>query len=273
MGFWHSVGEAVGRPVNSPAGRESNLPITCIEVAELYQEAGGRDPQGAMIVEKRAGNLATILAGPEQNTALIEALTYALRELIRNVIEHAMTPQIWLAGMTWPGRGYIQIAVLDEGRGIRSSLATHPDYRFETDIEALRESLRAGVTRNKGRKSTSFQIERWADEGHLLPLTVFENTGYGLYMISTFCQAAGQFLIASGSSSLKFFTSADVPGSTLHKGTAISMVVEPARLQDAFNELFTRSGNSGTSATSRMLSASKLRKLGLDSLIGDSSAD
>lgn len=267
MGFWQSIGVALGRPVNSPAGKESYLPITRIDVAEMYRTAGG-DPRGMGLVESESARLARVLCNPFSEV-LFEALTYSLRELIRNVLEHAMTPAIWIAGMSWPKRDYVQIAILDEGRGIRTSLADHPEFRFPTDAQALVESLKPGVTRNKGRQRSREEIQRWEDNCHVLPLSVFENSGYGLYMISTFCREAGQFLVASGSAYQAFISSGHLSGSTLHRGTALRLVVEPTKVGPAFERLFESMEDKGGATSKKLLSASKLRRLGLDSLLAD----
>jgi hypothetical protein len=268
MGFWHSLGLPMGREVNASAAKESYLPITSLEIADLYRQAGGRDPRGAGVIEEEARRLGVILAQPFSE-ALLEAITYALRELIRNVLEHASTPRIWLAGMSWPKRDLVQVAILDEGRGIRSSLADDPDLRFPTDAEAVREALRAGVTRNAKRARSREEIERWQDERHLLPLSVFDNTGYGLFMISTFCREAGQFLIASGSSYLKLIANAEVSGASLHRGTALRLVLEPTKVGTAFDRLFESMNIRSSAGNKPLLSASTLRRLGLDSLTGD----
>jgi len=265
MGFWQSIGSPLGRPINSPAGSESYLPITRLDIGAMFQESGG-DPRGSGLVESEAARLARILCNPFSEV-LHEALTYSLRELIRNVIEHAMSASIWIAGQTWPKRDYVQIAILDEGRGVRASLSDNPEFRFQTDAEAIVESLKPGVTRNKGRVRTPAEIERWEDARHILPLSVFENTGYGLYMISTFCREAGQFLIASGSSYHAYVTSAELSGSTLHRGTALRLVIEPTKVGGAFERLFESVEQKGVTFKP-LLSASKLRKLGLDSLLG-----
>jgi hypothetical protein len=267
MGFWQSVGVDVGRPVNSPAGRNSYLPITRIDVLDLYNAGGGTDPRGSGVVEAEAAKLARVLANPYSVT-LLEALTYALRELIRNVLEHAMTQSLWLAGMSWPKRDFVQIAIVDEGRGVRQSLSDLAEFRYDTDMQAIREALKPGVTRNKGRTRSRDEVERWADERHVLPLSVFDNSGYGLHMVSSFCREAGQFLLASGSSYLAFVSSAEVPGSTLHKGTALRLVVEPTKVGPAFDQLFETLGFQG-GGRRPMLSASTLRRLGIGTTVDE----
>jgi hypothetical protein len=261
MGFWRSMGAPLGREVNAPAGRDTYLPVTRLGVDELYREAGGADPLAAGVIEQRAQALAMVLAQP-RSTELVEALTYAFRELIRNVLEHAMTPAVWIAGMSWPKRDFVQVAVLDEGRGIRRSLADNPECRVESDLEALRLALRPGISRNAGKEPTDAQRARWAEEGHRLPIEMFRNAGYGLHMVSSLCRAVGQFLIASGTGSLSYIGGAEVQSSTAHPGTALRLVLQPSEVPAEWEQLFARVGNS----RKPLLSASTLKRLGLDSL-------
>jgi hypothetical protein len=265
MGFWQSMGVPIGRPVNAPRQKETYLPMTRIGVDEIYRESGGADPLGSGIIERRAAELSGILSPPKSD-ALREALTYSIRELMRNVIEHAMTPALWIAGMSWPRRNYVQVAVLDEGRGIRASLATNSQYRFENDISAIRAALQPGVSRNAGREMPREKLERLAEERHDLPPTLLQNAGYGLYMISTLCREAGQFLIASGSSSLAYVGSGEIEGATGHHGTAIRLVLQPTDVPQAWDRLFAGETARGPAGRRPMLSASTLRKLGLDKL-------
>ena len=265
MGFWQSMGVALGRPINAEARSGSYLPITRIGVDEIYRESGGANPLASGVIEKRSQKLAIILAQP-RSEQLVEALTYAFRELLRNVIEHAMTPAIWVAGMSWPRRDYVQVAVLDEGRGIRRSLADNPQFQCASDVEAIRMALRPGVSRNLGRQPAREAIERFEEEGHALPEEVFRNSGYGLYMISALCREAGQFLVASGAGSLAYIGGAEVQSATAHHGTALRLALQPSEVPGAWENLFATQGGQ---ARRPLLSASTLRRLGLAPLGGE----
>lgn len=271
MGFWRSMGLAIGRDINAEAHRETYLPITRIGIDDLYRESAGGDPRASGIVERRARELATVLAQPK-SAELLESLSYSLRELIRNVIEHAMTPALWVAGMSWPKRNYVQVAVLDEGQGVRKSLATSVQFRYSSDIEALRAAVQPGISRNLGRELTREQVEKWEDQRSEFPAEMFMNAGYGLYMISSFCREAGQFLLASGNASLAYVGSAEVEGATGHHGTALRLVLQPSEVPAAWERLFSGNLARGPAGRKPMLSASTLRRLELDSLTGDQSA-
>ena len=265
MGFWRSMGLDIGRDVGASASKSTYVPMTRIGVDELFRESGGSDPLASGVVEKRARQLAEVLA-KQQAPAVLEALTYALRELIRNVMEHAMTPALWIAGMSWPKRDYVQIAVLDEGRGIRASLATNERYRFADDLSAIRGALQPGVSRNAGREITPEKLDRWHDQRHALPAAMFANSGFGLYMISTLCREAGQFMLASGSVALAYVGSAELVTATGHAGTALRIVLHPGDVPDAWDRLFSGETLRGSNAPQPMISASKMKRLGLDKL-------
>lgn len=262
MGFWQSMGLQIGRAVGAPATKSTYLPITRIGVDELYKASGGGDPVAGGVVEQRAAALAAILVQPS-SPQLLEALTYALRELIRNVLDHAMTPAIWLAGMSWPKRNYVQVAVLDEGRGIRQSLATNPSFRFASDAEAIAAALQPGVSRNLGRAPGRQQRERYEEQRNPLPQEILANAGYGLHMISSFCREAGQFLLASGNAALAFIGSGQINSATGHHGTALRLVLHPSDVPAAWESLFEGNLAKGSAARKPLLSASTLRRLGL----------
>jgi len=93
-------------------------------------------------------------------------------------------------------------------------------------------------------------------------------------MVSTFCREAGQFLIASGSSYVASIGSAETSGSTLHKGTALRLVVQPTKVALASDQLFESVYSRSTLEGAKpLITASTLRRLGLDSFVGSPGND
>lgn len=264
MGFWQSLGLQVGRPPGVGSASTGYLPISRIGLDELFRESGGVNPLVAGTIEHRSRELASVLS-VGVDPRLGEALTYSFRELIRNVVEHAMCPELWIAGMSWPKRDYVQVAVVDDGIGIRRSLSSHVNFRFDDDLASLREALKPSVSRNLGREPTRDQIERHAEARSNKPLEAFMNSGYGLYLISSFCRDSGQFLIASGSAALAQIGAGDISTSTAHAGTALRIVLYPSQVGEAFDRTFEALSQSPRAP---MISASKLRSLGLSHLVG-----
>ena len=233
---------------------------------ELFRAGGGADPVAAGVIEKESHRLATILAQP-RSKVLVEALTYCFRELIRNVVEHAHTPALWLAGMSWPRRNYLQVAVLDEGQGVRKSLSMNDDFRFATDLDALRAALRPGVSRNIGRSPSREKLERFAEERHASPFRTMQNAGYGLYLIQ---RTLSRGRAVPHRERQRFRRVHRRRGSSSrHRAPRhrAALVIQPTEAGRAFNALFTGDFARGPADRQPMLSPSKLRSLGLDSLV------
>jgi len=73
---------------------------------------------------------------------------FTLNEIAQNVVDHASSPGGAVAiAETESGGTELEVAIVDRGVGVRTSLAANPDYReLSSDLEALRAALRAGVT-------------------------------------------------------------------------------------------------------------------------------
>ena len=80
---------------------------------------------------------------------ILSALEWSVNEVCDNVINHSnSTPGGFLQIIAYPQNGTIAFSVADAGDGILTTLREgFPN--LETDIEAIEEALKAGVTRNK----------------------------------------------------------------------------------------------------------------------------
>lgn len=120
-------------------------------------------------------------------TELFNALSYSLREIIRNVFEHSECDRVLYCAQYWPMSSKVEVSMLDRGIGIRESLGANPNYRYPTDKLALEMSLLPSVSGKTHRPASS---EAWG------------NSGYGLYMTSRLCRNGRNFVIASGKSAI-----------------------------------------------------------------------
>jgi hypothetical protein len=115
-------------------------------------------------------------------------MTYLIREMLRNIPEHANESTAWICGQYWADHT-AEIAVIDEGIGVKNSLqrnAIHRQYVID-DETALRCAIKAGI-------SQSFIPARGTRSSD-----IWSNSGYGLYMASEICkELRGSFCIASG---------------------------------------------------------------------------
>lgn len=225
MGFYRSIGLPAGKAPGEALGSSTYIPITSINTAEVREESKTKSKEVGEIIEKRSRKLAKILSRENEN--LEEYLTYSIRELIRNVVEHSRSEKIWIAGQYWPYKGnVVEIAILDEGVGVKQTLSEHPGIRVKGDEDALLLSLEPGITGNQF---------AWAMEED-----IWRNSGYGLYMTSSICQKGGNFIICSGSKGLIIDEDGCKTVDTSYKGTAIRMRIEVSKigeLQEVLSEL------------------------------------
>lgn len=89
-----------------------------------------------------------ILRNMELPRDIISGLEWSINELTDNVLNHSeSTIGGFVQATTYPKEGIIAFAVADSGRGILRSLKEgFPSLR--TDIQAMGEAIKAGVTRN-----------------------------------------------------------------------------------------------------------------------------
>lgn len=110
--------------------------------------------------------------------------------MLRNSVEHSTKNCVWICTQYWPSISLTEIAILDNGIGIRKSLTTNIHYKKEIndDETALKMSLLPSITESFGIKQDN---------------SIWSNSGFGLYIASHLCQKLnGPFLIASGNKAL-----------------------------------------------------------------------
>ena len=218
MGFFQTISEriVVGKAPGEAYGNDSYIPITKLNIKDMRTTAitQQRHIEDGDLVENEARRLATVLT---QDSNGFNLLTYVLRELIRNVPEHSGANTIWVCGQHWK-TGEAEIAIIDEGMGVRSSLELNPSYRpyITSDEEALKLAIKPGVSQafKLGGKQQSSDI--WA------------NSGFGLYTVSNLVQVlGGSFCLASGNQFIKVDEGGRISsGDTWFGGTAVKVTIK-----------------------------------------------
>ncbi|MCD7740811.1 MAG: ATP-binding protein [Ruminococcus sp.] len=216
MGFFKSFSDsiAVGNAPGEAPGSENYIPITKFNLRQLHIDniiAGIWGDIGDTI-ERKSGELSTILC--RDNKELHYLMTYLIREILRNIPEHADASDAWICGQYWSNHT-AEIAILDTGIGIKRSLqknAIHRKYVVD-DLSALECAVKAGI-------SQAFNPARGNKNDD-----VWSNSGYGLFMVSEICKKLnGSFCIASGNSYLYIYSDGRIKvGDTHIDGTAIKM--------------------------------------------------
>ena len=205
-------------------------------------------------IEGRCEKLAAVLAqnqsDPVQNT-----LSYSLREIFRNALEHSRAETIWYAAQYWPGKHLVELSILDQGIGVRSSLSRNPHLAIGNDEDALRFSLLPGISGVAFKGGPQMRKDAWA------------NSGYGLFMTSQLCARGGGFMICSGERGLLLEDGTETTFDVGFEGTALRLEIyipEVRGLSEALEDLRKRGGtiagelrqtaNLTASMSSRMLS-------------------
>ncbi len=173
-------------------------------------------------IEKESAKLARVLSRNNQQAQAL--LTYLIREILRNIPEHADCETAWICGQYWSDHT-AEIAIVDEGIGIKNSLqknSTHRQY-IETDEDALQFAVRAGISQAFQPSKQNTSDDPWA------------NSGFGLYMVSEICKKLeGSFCIASGGRYLWIHHRGKIQtGETCFSGTAIKLSISTHQLSNS----------------------------------------
>ncbi|MFC6602065.1 hypothetical protein ACFQDF_11575 [Ectobacillus funiculus] len=112
MGFFQSTYLDYGNHPGEANGNDSYIPITELKIRELRKESYERTEVVQETVERKSRQLSNVLA--RGNEKLSKYLSYSIRELMRNIVEHSDSESIWFAGQYWPTKDRVEIAILDE---------------------------------------------------------------------------------------------------------------------------------------------------------------
>lgn len=192
MRFYRAMGIQKGKDFSEDYGNQRYLPITCLKLSDLRELGASNLERIQEVIVTKSKTMANVLS--QGNESYKKMLSYALTEIMRNIPEHSQAEAIWYCAQYWPSYDLVELAIMDEGIGIRESLLSNSAYQdvVKSDEEALRYAVSPGISRTFSPGGTNISTDEWA------------NSGYGLYMISHICaELGGSFIIASGDSALK----------------------------------------------------------------------
>lgn len=221
MAFFRAFGLKHGREPNCVDGNDKFVPYTILRVQTIVDEATKEWEAEQEVIERRAAHLAEILA--QQNSGhLVDALTFSIREIMRNVYEHSKSKSIEYCAQYWPYYSKVEIAIIDNGIGLKASLKNNPHIQIESHSDAIQQALMPAIS-SKNYKGVIIDTN---DPWH--------NSGFGLYMINRICRLGGSFLICSGDHGIKLDEVGkehiDLPH--ICRGTAVRMVLNTSKLTE-----------------------------------------
>ncbi len=228
MGFFKSVYQDFGKEPGEASGSNRYIPITNINIKDIKNKAIRNKKDIYEYIEDIAKDLTKVLS--RNNETLMKCLSYSIMELLRNVYEHSDSEELWYAAQYWPSKNMVEIAILDEGIGIRNSFQKNKKINVKNDEEAIKLALSPGISKSGIGKVSS---------------DAYDNTGFGLYMISNICKNGGDFVICSGSKCLVINSKETCVHETSFNGTVIRMRIRPSEITK-LSEVMSNLSRTGT---------------------------
>ncbi|MBU3208500.1 ATP-binding protein [Clostridium algidicarnis] len=177
------------------------------DVEELIQESYLNMEYVGETIERKAKD---ILKTYEFSISIRNFYGYLMREIIRNVVEHSEAKKFSVLLYSNHLKEF-SFKVIDNGIGIMRSLNSNPAYSINDDLTALSFCVKPGITR-------SYKRDPMRDD-------VWQNSGFGLYMVSSIVSSIGVFEIISGSGKLVLKNGFKEHTSAKIKGTEVTVII------------------------------------------------
>lgn len=219
MGFFNAFGYQGGpKKPGDPNGSSRHLPVNILRCEELRDEAVSEGTEVGDVIESKARHLAKMLCDADSGD-LFDTLSYSIREIIRNVVEHSESEQVGICAQYWPTKSRVEVAIIDRGIGLRKTLQRNPHLDVNNDRSAVNYALMPAVS-GRAFKGSRQQRGPWA------------NSGFGLYMTSRICRNGGNFFVASGNSGMMLTKASEGKSyfPCAYEGTAVRLVIKTDQL-------------------------------------------
>lgn len=255
MGFFQAFGMNYGNIPNTVVrNNDRYIPMRLFNVSDIKQAARDMNVNPGEVLQDYAEDIGKVLTqdskeanGPDDKI-LREILSYSIREILRNIVEHSNSKQFGFCAQYLPSQDVVSFSVLDRGMGIRNSLLNNPKLTLKSDLEAIRESLKPGVSGKvyAGQKNK--------------PKGIWANSGFGLYMTSNICKMGGSFFIASGDKGLYFTDKDEKILAVKIEGTAINLAInlnQKNKLSEILKKLRDSAGSTDIKASQSTMNKSR----------------
>lgn len=219
MAFFRAFGLKHGREPSQVPGNDRFVPFTILRTKTIVDEASREWDVPQEVVERHAEHLANILSRNESEN-LLDALTFSIREIMRNVVEHSASKSIEYCAQYWPTYHRVEIAILDNGMGLSRSLSSNPYIEVDSNSDAIQQALMPAISSKNYVGARINTRDPW------------HNSGFGLYMSSRICRLGGSFMICSGDHAIRLDENGKEHIDLGHRcrGTAVKMVLNTRKL-------------------------------------------
>lgn len=211
IGFLAQFDESYAAPTDGERENERYIAIRAITRQELATEANAtRAAYMGDVIEDFSYRLARLLTqdGPR---VLVDALSYCLREVIRNSYEHSGADEILVCAQYRPTANRVDLAFADRGLGVLKTLRRNRRVEVESHIDALKVALMPGISGSPP--------SRWDKDNP------WANSGYGLFMTHRICREGGAFTMCSGDALLRLSGGRTMERTIAQVGTVVGMTI------------------------------------------------
>lgn len=220
MGFFQAFGLEHGNYPGEARGSISYIPLTICNCEDIERRAAEKGTYAGDIIEQKSEKLVEVLLH-SGSTEIKETLSYSLREIMRNVVEHSGATQFGICAQAWPSKNLVEFAIIDRGIGLQQSLSSNPHLEVVSDKSAINYALMPAVSGKAFKGAPRQRKGPWS------------NSGFGLYMTSRISRNGGNFFIASGDTGMlltakggkKYFNCS-------YNGTAVRMVINTDQVEE-----------------------------------------
>lgn len=243
MGFWTSISDKENSTERKV--RKSHVPISRMRVADVLAESRRRSMPPSNIMSNLSAELAELLLQEGEST-LNETIAYSIQELLRNAVDHSESESLWYCAQFWPSKDIVELAILDEGRGILNSLLENETLAPKSESEAIQLSLKQGVSR--------INFDKIKDS---------ENSGVGLFVLCELAKQSGSLFVLSNGTGILLEDGGSTEYLTTSKGVAVRLRIRPSAVGDSlFKTLqYVRSGVKPDRMTPSMFA--RMQRIGL----------
>lgn len=219
MGFFQAFGLNFGKMPGEVFGNNTYLPLTILRTQSIRDEANKEWKSEQDIIEKRATELAQVLS-QEHCSNLVDVLTFSIREIVRNVVEHSGSKQVAYCAQYWPSYNKVEVSILDSGKGLKESISENPFVEVNNDCDAIQQVLMPAISSKNYEGARVDTDDPW------------HNSGFGLYMTNRLCRNGGEFFICSGDHGILLNEEGKqhIDLGFNYSGTVVKMVLDTSKL-------------------------------------------
>lgn len=217
MGIFQQIGLS-DAPSNSSGF--TYLAPTKVEIKEVHKNLEGSLEQYFEQISELIVIKALKLVGTNLVENVNDLFMFVVREMIRNIFDHAQTSHYYYALQTYKANNCVEVVIADVGVGLLATIPFDIEEKWlekNTDEEAIKKSLIPGLS--------AFSNHSYAPED-------YKNSGYGLTLVKKIIQRTeGLFSIASGAKSITYTAEEEFVSDCDVTGTIVRMKINLNKLK------------------------------------------